>query len=185
MKTLALLLALLTAAPALAEPALVFSFITEKIEFGPGDLVEAEAGISHSEPFPAINFRMSAAKSVEFEAMSGRHVGDPMDILVCGRLISSPVIREPIRGGSDRSTANSPRMKPWNSPRGSEPAPAPGCERGGRGAARAGPRLETSARTRMMARSTPLWSRRSASIQRPALLCALTAAPPWHKLLGF
>jgi SecD/SecF fusion protein len=100
MKTLAFLLALLTCAPALAEPALVFSFITEKIEFGPGDLVEAEAGISHSEPFPAINFRMSAAKAAEFEAMSGRHVGDPMDILVCGRLISSPVIREPIRGGS-------------------------------------------------------------------------------------
>ena len=43
---------------------------------------------------------MSSAKAAEFGEMTSRHVGDPMDILVCGRLMSSPVIRTPICGGS-------------------------------------------------------------------------------------
>ena len=100
MKPLALLLALLTAAPALAEPALVFSFITEKIEFGPGDLVNAEAVLSSYDGQPVVNFQLSKLKAAEFGEMSGRHIGDPMDILVCGRLMSSPIIRDPIYGGS-------------------------------------------------------------------------------------
>jgi preprotein translocase subunit SecD len=100
MKTLALLIALVTCAPAMAGPALVFSFTFEKIEFGPGDILDAAAVLDERGKEPVVNFRMTQAKAAEFGKLTSRYVGNPMDILVCGELISSPVIREPIRAGS-------------------------------------------------------------------------------------
>lgn len=99
-KTLALLIAVMTSAPAMAEPALVFSFIFEKIEFGPGDILDAVAVLDDRGKEPVVNFRMTQAKAAEFDALTSRYVGNLVDILVCGALKSSPVIREPIRGGS-------------------------------------------------------------------------------------
>jgi preprotein translocase subunit SecD len=100
MKTLALLAVLVTSTPAMAGPALVFSFIFEKIEFGPGDIVDAAAVLDDQGKEPMVIFRMTQAKAAEFGRLTSRYIGNPMDILVCGALISSPVIREPIRGGS-------------------------------------------------------------------------------------
>ncbi len=84
----------------MAEPVLVFSFVTEKIGFGPGDIMGAAAVVGGPGNELVVTFRMSLAKAAEFGEMTSRHVGDPMDILVCGKLMSSPVIMEPIRAGS-------------------------------------------------------------------------------------
>jgi preprotein translocase subunit SecD len=101
MKHLALLFALLTATAVLAaEPAMVFSFSNEKLEFGVGDISDAAPVIDAQSAGPIVFFRMSAAKAKAFGQMTSRHVGEVMGLTVCGKLISSPNIQTPIYGDS-------------------------------------------------------------------------------------
>lgn len=59
MKTLALLLALMTSA--MAEPVMPFVFSNETLKFGAGDVVEAEQIIDRAVVEPVVNMRFSAA----------------------------------------------------------------------------------------------------------------------------
>jgi preprotein translocase subunit SecD len=82
-----------------AEPALIISFTTEQLAFGPGDIADASPIFDQNNK-PTVAFRMSAVKARKFGAMTAKHVGEKIDLVVCGKIISSPIIREPILGGS-------------------------------------------------------------------------------------
>lgn len=81
------------------EPALTISFSNERLEFGPGDIVEAMPVFDQNNR-PVVAFRMSAEKARAFGAMTANHIGEKVDLIVCGRIVSSPVIQTPILSGS-------------------------------------------------------------------------------------
>jgi preprotein translocase subunit SecD len=84
---------------AAAEPALVFVFKKERLSFGPGDIVETSISFDMSNR-PAVIFRMSQEKARAFGELTTRNAQQRFDLVVCGKVISSPVIMEPILGGS-------------------------------------------------------------------------------------
>jgi preprotein translocase subunit SecD len=100
MKRLALL-TLLFAAPAwAADPVMVFSTGPDRIEFGPGDIAKAEAEVDPVSGHNVVAILMSPDKGGEFTQMTRNHVGDIVDVHVCGVLIISPRIMQPVIGGS-------------------------------------------------------------------------------------
>jgi preprotein translocase subunit SecD len=100
MNRLALLLALLTT-PALADgPVLSFVFKTEKLELDGGSLADASPSFSQQTNEPLVMFWLSRTGASAFAELTARHIGEQVDIIVCGKLIASPFIYEPIQGGS-------------------------------------------------------------------------------------
>jgi preprotein translocase subunit SecD len=84
---------------AAAEPALVFVFKKERLGFGPGDAVEASVSFDLNNQ-PAVLFRMSKEKARAFGELTTKNVNEIFDIVVCGKVVSSPVLMSPILGGS-------------------------------------------------------------------------------------
>ena len=84
---------------AAAEPVLVISFSNERLEFGPGDIVQAMPVFTQKN-VPAVAFRMSDQKARKFGALTERHIGEKVDLVVCGNVIFSPLINTPILSGS-------------------------------------------------------------------------------------
>jgi preprotein translocase subunit SecD len=82
-----------------AEPVLVISFSNARLEFGPGDIVEAML-VFDQKNRPVVAFRMSAEKARAFGALTANHIGEKVDLIVCGKIMSSPVIQTPILSGS-------------------------------------------------------------------------------------
>jgi preprotein translocase subunit SecD len=99
MNRLALFTLLLTA-PARAEQVMVFSTGSDRIEFGPGDIARAEAEVDPATGHNVVAILMSPDKGREFTEMTRSHVGDIVDVHVCGVLIISPRIMQPVIGGS-------------------------------------------------------------------------------------
>jgi preprotein translocase subunit SecD len=67
----------------------------------PGDdLVDAQPGFDSRTNEPVINFRFNQAGARKFGAFTRDHVGQPFAIVLDDKVISAPVIREPILGGS-------------------------------------------------------------------------------------
>jgi SecD/SecF fusion protein len=63
-------------------------------------LVQAEPGIDGQTGQPVVNFRFDAAGGRAFADFTRGHVNEPMAIVLDGKVLSAPVIREPILGGS-------------------------------------------------------------------------------------
>jgi SecD/SecF fusion protein len=96
--TLALLV---MATPALAaDPVLSFVFKSEKLELGADGLADASPSFDAQGAQPVVLFRLSQTGASGFAKITARHVGEQMDIVVCGKVIASPIIREAIQGGS-------------------------------------------------------------------------------------
>jgi preprotein translocase subunit SecD len=96
----ALIPLLLACAPAWAEPVMVFTAGKDKIEFGPGDIIKAEP---QSDPVTGNNvvlILMSPPKGRAFTDLTTRHLNETVDVHVCGALIISPRVMQPILGGS-------------------------------------------------------------------------------------
>jgi preprotein translocase subunit SecD len=49
---------------------------------------------------PIVVFRLTDTSAVRFAELTARNVGKPLAIRVDGRVLSKPVVREPILGGS-------------------------------------------------------------------------------------
>jgi len=64
------------------------------------DVVSAEAGFDQRSGQPVISFKMTPTSQGLFANFTSANVGRKMDIRVDGRTVSSPVIREPIVGGT-------------------------------------------------------------------------------------
>jgi preprotein translocase subunit SecD len=90
---------LLITTVAFAEPVLEFAAKDESMFVESGDLLHVTTAFDYDSK-PVVNLRLSPEKAKEFGALSGAHIGEPIDIIVCGQVISSPVIRDPIRGGA-------------------------------------------------------------------------------------
>ena len=63
------------------------------------DLADAQPGFDSRSGEPVINFRFNQAGARKFGAFTKDHVGQPFAIVLDGKVLSAPVIREPILGG--------------------------------------------------------------------------------------
>lgn len=64
------------------------------------DLVDAQASFDSRSNEPVVNFRFNTNGARKFGAATEQNVGKPFAIVLDNKVISAPVIREPIRGGS-------------------------------------------------------------------------------------
>ncbi|HVS01822.1 MAG TPA: protein translocase subunit SecD, partial [Thermoanaerobaculia bacterium] len=64
------------------------------------DLVDAQANFEQQTNEPVVSFRLSTAGSRRFAQVTTENVGRPFAIVLDEEVISAPVIREPITGGS-------------------------------------------------------------------------------------
>jgi preprotein translocase subunit SecD len=65
-----------------------------------GDLVDAQPALDSRTNEPIVTFRFSTAGARKFAQATGENVGRPFAIVVDNEVLSAPVIREPILGGS-------------------------------------------------------------------------------------
>ncbi|MGA7805924.1 protein translocase subunit SecD [Bradyrhizobium sp.] len=65
-----------------------------------GDLNDAQAGFDPRSGEPVVNFRFNSNGSRKFAQATSENVGQPFAIVLDNQVISAPVIREPITGGS-------------------------------------------------------------------------------------
>ncbi len=63
-------------------------------------LSDASAGFDSQTREPVVNFRFDRTGAREFAAITEANVGRPFAIVLDGKVLSAPVIREPITGGS-------------------------------------------------------------------------------------
>jgi preprotein translocase subunit SecD len=74
--------------------------IEKRIIVSGGDLVDAQPGFDQRTSEPVVNFRFNMAGARKFGQVTIENVGRPFAIVLDNRVISAPVIREPIIGGS-------------------------------------------------------------------------------------
>src|SRR5437667_6706553 len=65
-----------------------------------GDLTDAQLGFDPQTSEPVVNFRFNTAGSRKFAQATTENVGQPFAIVLDNEVISAPVIRTPITGGS-------------------------------------------------------------------------------------
>ena len=70
------------------------------------DLVDAQAGFDSRSNEPVVNFRLSTSGARKFGDVTAKNVGKPFAIVLDDKVISAPVIREPILGGSGQISGN-------------------------------------------------------------------------------
>ncbi len=70
------------------------------------DLVDAQPGFDHQTNEPIISFRFNQSGARKFGAFTKDHVGVPFAIVLDDKVISAPVIREAILGGTGQISGN-------------------------------------------------------------------------------
>jgi preprotein translocase subunit SecD len=70
------------------------------------DLVDAQPSFDQQTSEPIIAFRFNQSGARRFGAFTKEHVGEPFAIVLDDKVISAPVIREPILGGSGQISGN-------------------------------------------------------------------------------
>lgn len=70
------------------------------------DLVDAQPGFDQQTNAPIISFRFNQSGARKFGNFSKDHVGEPFAIVLDDKVISAPVIREAILGGSGQISGN-------------------------------------------------------------------------------
>jgi len=81
-------------------------FIEKRILVSGGDLVDAQPGFDQRTNEPVVNFRFNSAGARKFAEVTQANVGKPFAIILDNKVISAPVIREPILGGSGQISGN-------------------------------------------------------------------------------
>jgi preprotein translocase subunit SecD len=71
-----------------------------------GDLTDAQTGFDQRSGEPVVNFRFNTAGSRKFAQATTENVGQPFAIVLDNKVISAPVIREPITGGQGQISGN-------------------------------------------------------------------------------
>jgi preprotein translocase subunit SecD len=74
--------------------------IEKRVLVSGGDLVDAQPGFDQRTNEPVVNFRFNSAGARKFAEVTQANVGKPFAIVLDNKVISAPVIREPILGGS-------------------------------------------------------------------------------------
>jgi len=74
--------------------------VRNTVVLGGDRLSDASAGFDPETRQPVVNFRFDRTGAREFGAITQANVGRPFAIVLDGKVLSAPVIREPITGGS-------------------------------------------------------------------------------------
>ncbi|MEX1226884.1 MAG: protein translocase subunit SecD [Marinobacter sp.] len=65
-----------------------------------GDLTDAQLGFDQLTSEPVVHFRLNASGASRFADITRAHVGTPFAVVLDGEVVTAPVIRSPITGGS-------------------------------------------------------------------------------------
>jgi preprotein translocase subunit SecD len=74
--------------------------VEKRIAMSGESLVDAQPVLDQRTDAPIVTFRFNAAGSRQFARMTEQKVGSPMAVVLDGVVLSAPIIREPILGGS-------------------------------------------------------------------------------------
>src|SRR5512140_2254537 len=74
--------------------------IKKQVLVSGGDLTDSQPGFDQRSGEPIVSFRFNTAGSRKFAQATSENVGQPFAIVLDNEVISAPVIREPITGGS-------------------------------------------------------------------------------------
>jgi preprotein translocase subunit SecD len=74
--------------------------IEKRVLVSGGDLVDAQPGFDQRTSEPIVSFRFNSTGARKFAEATQANVGKPFAIVLDNKVISAPVIREPILGGS-------------------------------------------------------------------------------------
>lgn len=80
--------------------------IKKQVLVSGGDLTDAQPGFDQRTNEPIVSFRFNTAGSRKFAQATTENVGQPFAIVLDKEVISAPVIREPITGGSGQISGN-------------------------------------------------------------------------------
>jgi preprotein translocase subunit SecD len=83
-----------------AEPGRGPYVIKKQVLVSGGDLTDAQPGFDQRSNEPIVSFKFNTSGSRKFAQATSENVGQPFAIVLDGKVISAPVIREPITGGS-------------------------------------------------------------------------------------
>ncbi|MDH3335109.1 MAG: protein translocase subunit SecD [Rhodospirillaceae bacterium] len=83
------------------------SYLIKKRVMVSGDtLIDATPGFDQRNNEPVVNFRFDSVGAKRFGDVTIKNVGKPFAIVLDGKVISAPVIREPILGGAGQISGN-------------------------------------------------------------------------------
>jgi preprotein translocase subunit SecD len=71
-----------------------------------GDLIDSQPGFDQRSNEPIVSFRFNTSGSRKFAQATSENVGQPFAIVLDNKVISAPVIREPITAGSGQISGN-------------------------------------------------------------------------------
>jgi preprotein translocase subunit SecD len=74
--------------------------IKKQVLVSGGDLIDAQPGFDQRSGEPIVSFRFNTSGARKFAQATSENVGQPFAIVLDNEVISAPVIREPITGGS-------------------------------------------------------------------------------------
>ncbi|MGH6676280.1 MAG: protein translocase subunit SecD, partial [Xanthobacteraceae bacterium] len=80
--------------------------VDKRVLVSGGDLVDAEPGFDQRTNEPVVNFRFNSSGARKFAEATERNVGKPFAIVLDNKVVSAPVIREPILGGQGQISGN-------------------------------------------------------------------------------
>ncbi|RCS25406.1 protein translocase subunit SecD [Phyllobacterium salinisoli] len=80
--------------------------IEDQVALSGERLTDARAGFDPNTSEPIVSFRFDSAGARQFGDITSRNVGKPFAIVLDGKVLSAPVIREPITGGSGQISGN-------------------------------------------------------------------------------
>ena len=80
--------------------------VKKRVMVGGDTLVDASAGFDPRDNQPVVNFRFDTVGAKRFGAVTLKNVNKPFAIILDDKVLSAPVIREPILGGSGQISGN-------------------------------------------------------------------------------
>jgi preprotein translocase subunit SecD len=80
--------------------------IKKQVLVSGGELTDAQPGFDQRSGEPIVTFRFNSAGARKFAQATSENVGQPFAIILDNEVISAPVIREPITGGSGQISGN-------------------------------------------------------------------------------
>ena len=80
--------------------------IEKRVLVSGADLTDAQPGFDQRNSEPIVSFRFNSSGARKFAEATRQNVGKPFAIILDNKVISAPVIREPILGGSGQISGN-------------------------------------------------------------------------------
>jgi preprotein translocase subunit SecD len=80
--------------------------VEKRVLVSGGDLTDAQPGFDPRTSEPIVSFRFNTSGARKFAQVTQQNVGKPFAIVLDNQVISAPVIREPILGGSGQISGN-------------------------------------------------------------------------------